>query len=43
MLTDRLKQNDLTPICVPEPEDEAIRNLSRYIDRAMHDLNDARY
>lgn len=43
MLTERLKQNDLTPIYVPEPEDEAVRDLSRARDRAMHDLNDARY
>jgi len=43
MLTDRLKQNDLTPIYVPEPEDEAVRDLSRARDRAMHDLNDGRY
>jgi len=43
MLTDRLKQNDLTPIYVPEPEDEAVRDLSHARDRAMHDLNDARY
>lgn len=43
LLTDRLKQNDLTPIYVPEPEDEAVRDLSRARDRAMHDLNDGRY
>ena len=43
MLADRLKQNDLTPIYVPEPEDEAVRDMSRARDRAMHDLNDGRY
>ena len=29
MLAERLKQCDLTPIYVPEPEDEAVRDLSR--------------
>ena len=43
MLAERLKQSDLTPIYVPEPEDEAIRDLSRARETAMHDLNDARY
>ena len=43
MLADRLKQNDLTPIYVPEPEDEAVRDMSRARDRSMHDLNDGRY
>ena len=43
MLAQRLKQCDLTPIYVPEPEDEAIRDLSRARETAMHDLNDARY
>ncbi len=43
MLAQRLKQNDLTPIYVPEPEDEAIRDLSRAREATMHDLNDARY
>ncbi len=43
MLAERLKQADLTPIYVPEPEDEAIRDLSRARETAMHDLNDARY
>ena len=43
LLAERLKQADLTPIYVPEPEDEAIRDLSRARETAMHDLNDARY
>lgn len=43
MLAERLKQCDLTAIYVPEPEDEAIRDLSRARETAMHDLNDARY
>ena len=43
LLAECLKQNDLTAIDVPEPEGEAVRNLSRARDRAMHDLNDARY
>lgn len=43
MLAERLKQADLTPIYVPEPEDEALRDLSRAREAAMHDLNDARY
>jgi transposase len=43
MLAERLKQCDLTPIYVPEPEDEALRDLSRARETAMHDLNDARY
>lgn len=43
MLAERLKQCDLTPIYVPEPEDEAMRDLSRARETAMKDLNDARY
>ena len=43
MLAERLKQCDLTPIYVPEPGDEAVRDLSRARETAMHDLNDARY
>ena len=43
MLAERLKQCDLTPIYVPEPEDEAVRDLSRARETAMRDLNDARY
>lgn len=38
-----LKSEDLTPIYVPEPEDECIRDLSRARETAMKDLNDARY
>jgi transposase len=37
-----LKTEDLTPIYVPEPEDESIRDLSRARETAMKDLNDAR-
>ncbi len=43
LLAERLKQCDLTPIYVPEPEDEAVRDLSRARETAMLDLNDARY
>jgi transposase len=43
MLAERLKQADLTAIYVPEPEDEALRDLSRARETAMHDLNSARY
>ena len=43
MLAQRLKQCDLTAIYVPEPEDEAVRDLSRARETAMQDLNDARY
>jgi transposase len=43
MLAERLKQNDLTAIYVPEPEDEAVRDLSRARETSMQDLNDARY
>lgn len=38
-----LRNGDLEPIYVPEPEDEAVRDLSRARERTMHDLNDARY
>ncbi len=38
-----LKNGDFAPIYVPEPEDEAIRDLSRARERAMRDLNDAKY
>lgn len=38
-----LKNNDLDPIYVPEPEDEAIRDLSRAREVAMRDLNDAKH
>lgn len=38
-----LKTEDLTPIYVPEPEYESIRDLSRARETAMKDLNDARF
>lgn len=38
-----LKDGELTAVYVPEPEDEAIRDLSRARETAMKDLNDARY
>lgn len=38
-----LKSEDLTPIYVPEPEDEAVRDLSRAREVAMLDLKDAKY
>jgi len=38
-----LKNNDLDPIYVPEPEDEAVRYLSRPREVAMRDLNDAKH
>ena len=38
-----LKTEELTPIYVPEPEDESIRDLSRARETAMKDLNDARF
>ena len=34
---------DLTPIYVPEQEDEAIRDLSLARETAMKDLKDAKY
>lgn len=43
MLCQLLKTGDIEPIYVPEPEDEAIRDLSRARERALHDLNKARY
>ena len=43
MLCELLKQGNIDPIYVPEPDDEALRDLSRARERAMHDLNDARY
>ena len=43
MLAQLLKNGDIDPIYVPEPEDECIRDLSRSRERAMRDLNDARY
>lgn len=38
-----LKSEDLTPIYVPESEDEAVRDLSRAREIAMKDLKDAKY
>lgn len=38
-----LKSEDLTAIYVPEPEDEAIRDLSRARETAMKDLKDGKY
>lgn len=38
-----LKSEDLTPIYVPEPEDEAVRDLSRARETSMKDLKDAKY
>lgn len=38
-----LKSEDVTPIYVPEPEDEAVRDLSRARETAMKDLKDAKY
>ncbi len=37
------KAEQLTPIYVPEAEDEAIRNLSRARETAMKDLKDAKF
>jgi transposase len=42
-LTRLLKNADIEPIYVPEPEDEAIRDLSRARERAMNDLCDSKY
>ncbi|MFT6586466.1 MAG: transposase [Cognaticolwellia sp.] len=38
-----LKDEELTPIYVPEPDDEAIRDLSRARETAMKDLKDAKF
>ena len=43
MLCQLLKTGDIDPIYVPEPDDEAVRDLSRARERAMFDLNKARY
>lgn len=43
MLCQLIKTGDIEPIYVPEPQDEAIRDLSRARERAMRDLNDAKY
>jgi len=42
-LVKALKSEDLTPIYVPEPDDEAVRDLSRARETAMKDLKDAKY
>lgn len=41
-LTRLLKNADIAPIYVPEPEDEAVRDLSRIRETAMHDLKKAK-
>ncbi|MBA6399981.1 IS110 family transposase, partial [Colwellia sp. BRX10-4] len=38
-----LKSEDLTSIYVPEPEDEAERDLSRARETGMKDLKEAKY
>jgi transposase len=38
-----LQSEDLSPIYVPEPEDEAVRGLSRARETGMKDLKDAKY
>ena len=43
MLCQLIKTGDIDPIYVPEPDDEAVRDLSRARERAMFDLNKARY
>jgi transposase len=42
-LTKLLKSEDLTPIYVPEPADEAVRDLSRARETGIKDLKDAKY
>lgn len=42
-LAKHLKNEDLTAIYVPEPEDEAVRDLSRAREVAMKDLKDAKH
>ena len=42
-LAQSFKSGDLTPIYVPEEQDEAIRDLSRLRETAMRDLNDVKY
>ncbi|WP_163938643.1 IS110 family transposase [Paraferrimonas sp. SM1919] len=42
-LANLLRNGDIEPIYVPEPEDEAIRDLSRAREVAMKDLKDAKY
>ena len=43
MLAQLLKNGDIDPIYVPEPEDECIRDLSRSRERTMRDLNSSKY
>ena len=43
MLTQLLKNGDISPIYVPEPEDECVRDLSRARETSMKDLKDAKY
>ncbi|WP_337842055.1 IS110 family transposase [Rheinheimera sp.] len=38
-----LRSGDIDPIYVPEPEDEAVRDLSRAREISMKDLKDAKY
>lgn len=38
-----MRSGDIEPIYVPEPEDEAMRDLSRARETAMKDLKDAKY
>lgn len=42
-LANLLRTGGLDPIYVPEPEDEAIRDLSRACETAMKDLKDGKY
>ena len=42
MLARLLKNVDISPIYVPEPEDEAVRDLSRIRETAMQDLKKAK-
>ncbi|RTR32143.1 IS110 family transposase [Shewanella atlantica] len=42
-LAQLIKNGDISPIYVPEPEDEAVRDLSRARETAMKDLKDAKY
>src|SRR6266511_966605 len=38
-----MRSGDLTPVDVPAVEDEAIRNLSRAREEALHDLKTAKF
>ena len=40
-LAQLIKNGDISPIYVPEPEDEAVNDLSRARETAMKDLKDA--